>query len=325
MDLDLRLVRYFVTVATELHFGRAAASLHISQPALSRQIRKLESSVGEPLLRRDSRNVALTARGDKFLVDARQLIAVADRMRRPPQPDALRMAHIFELSTSRLVADAYAAAHPEVQLVERSMDSIRQLDALLDDRLDVAVLRVTRPMLARHPAGWHHRLLRLEPMLLVGRPGEPSRRTASLTERPVSVFADAHGSGLYNAHGEYLEALEQALGLRFTWWGNPGTFNHCLSAVLRPREQGFLLEFESYSRRYEELGLPVHAPAELQPVYAWSVAWRDEPPSEAVAAFVRTALALSRRLGWTRVDPESTVPTWSPPADEDLERLPVPR
>jgi hypothetical protein len=73
MDLDLRLVRYFVAVADELHFGRAAASLHISQPALSQQTRKLEDQLGAPLLIRDSRHVALTTRGQRFLGEAHKL------------------------------------------------------------------------------------------------------------------------------------------------------------------------------------------------------------------------------------------------------------
>src|SRR6478609_541302 len=75
MDLDLRLVRYFVAVADELHFGRAAARLYVSQPALSKQIRKLEDQIGEPLLVRNSRHVALTARGERFHEDARELLA----------------------------------------------------------------------------------------------------------------------------------------------------------------------------------------------------------------------------------------------------------
>ena len=73
------------------------------------------------------------------------------------------------------------------------MDSARQLDALLDDQLDVAILRVTRQMVAEHPAGWHYRLLRLEPMLLVGRPGDPHQESASFHDRPVEVFADSPG------------------------------------------------------------------------------------------------------------------------------------
>ena len=315
MDLDLRLVRYFVTVATELHFGRSATKLHISQPALSRQIRRLETSVGGPLLVRDSRHVALTPRGERFLDDARQLLVIADRMHRPPEPDRVRIAHIFELTTSRLVTDAYAAAHPRIQVVERSMDSARQLDALLHDRLDVAILRVTQPMLVQHPTGWRHRLIRREPMLLVGRPGDAPRPTASLTERPVSVFADAPGSGLYNVHGEYLTQLERSSGVRFRWLGNPGTFSHCFNAWQRSSEPGLLLEFQSYAELYAQRGLAVHRPAELRPVYPWSVAWRDETPTAATSAFVDAALDVSRRQDWAGSDLASSTTVWLPPDD----------
>jgi DNA-binding transcriptional LysR family regulator len=123
MDLDLRLVRYFVTVADELHFGRAAAKLYISQPALSKQIRKLEEQLGTSLLIRDSRHVELTTRGQHFLDEARQLLAITQRMQERPQADVVRIAHIYELDTSRDVADAYSRAHPDIQLVERAMDS----------------------------------------------------------------------------------------------------------------------------------------------------------------------------------------------------------
>ncbi|ROS27987.1 LysR family transcriptional regulator [Cellulomonas sp. PhB150] len=312
MDLDLRLVRYFVVLADELHFGRAAARLHISQPALSQQIRKLEDSVGTKLLLRDSRHVTLTPRGERFLDDGRQLLAIAERMRQEPAANTVRIAHIFELSTSRVVADAFAAAHPTVQLVERSMDSARQLDALLGDRLDVAILRVTPRMLADHPTGWHHRPLRLEPMSLVGRPDDPPRSTVSLGDRALDVFADSSGSGLYNAHGEYLSAFERAAGLSLRWLGNPGTFNNCLSIWTRAPGPTYLFEFDSYARRYADLGLPVYAPAELSPVYPWSIAWRHEQPSQPTADFIRTAQAVARRNGWD-VPPAGGAPVWVPP------------
>src|SRR6187401_2236715 len=99
MDLDLRSVRYFVAVADELHFGRAAAKLYLSQPALSKQIRKLEEQLGTQLLARDTRHVTLTARGQRFLIEARQLLAIAQHMQRPAPPNTVRMAHIFELDT----------------------------------------------------------------------------------------------------------------------------------------------------------------------------------------------------------------------------------
>jgi DNA-binding transcriptional LysR family regulator len=114
VDLDLRLVRYFVVVADELHFGRAANKLHVSQPALSKQIRKLEDQLGARLFVRDSRHVALTVRGEDFLRDARELLGLAERMQQRPDGNRVRIAHIFELATSRDVADAYSKARPDV-------------------------------------------------------------------------------------------------------------------------------------------------------------------------------------------------------------------
>jgi DNA-binding transcriptional LysR family regulator len=314
MDLDIRLVRYFVAVADELHFGRAAAKLYISQPALSKQIRKLENEVGTQLLVRDSRHVELTARGERFLVDARQLLALADRMRRTPETNTVRIAHIFELDTSRQVADAFSSEYDDVQLVERSMDSARQLDALLSEQLDVAVLRVTPKMLAERPTGWQRRLLRLEPLWLVGRPGDDARDSVSLHERPVEVFADAAGSGLFNVHGEYLAAFERETRVALRWRGNPGTFQHCLAAVLRAREPAFTMEFESYAKRYAEAGIPIHRPMELQPAYPWWVAWRDDDPSEATNAFVTSAQELSESSGWLQPSVGRT-PLWLPAGD----------
>src|SRR5436305_10538915 len=73
--LDLRLVEYFVAVAEELHFGRAAARLHIAQPSLSQQIRQLERQLDVTLLRRTSRRVELTPAGQALLSEGRRLLA----------------------------------------------------------------------------------------------------------------------------------------------------------------------------------------------------------------------------------------------------------
>src|SRR5215510_9053027 len=95
--MELRHLRYFVAVAEELHFGRAAARLHIVQPALSRQIRALEEEMGLTLFERDRRRVALTPAGSVFLNEARVLLGHVNRA-----VEAARRAARGELGSLRI-------------------------------------------------------------------------------------------------------------------------------------------------------------------------------------------------------------------------------
>ena len=81
-DVDLRKLRYIVAVAETLHFGRAAETLHIAQPVLSRQIRALEHELKVQLFVRDKRATELTSAGRQLLADAGPLLASADALRR---------------------------------------------------------------------------------------------------------------------------------------------------------------------------------------------------------------------------------------------------
>lgn len=158
MDL-LRHLHYFVVVADELHFGRAAERLHISQPPLSQRIRALERRVGGPLLRRTSRRVELTALGRRLLPEARTLVAHADRVGR--LVDELGAGEVHELALGlpadlpgALVAGLLAACrveHPDVE-VEFVQGPPATLEAeLRSGRVQVALLR--HPLPAEVAAG----------------------------------------------------------------------------------------------------------------------------------------------------------------------------
>jgi len=155
----LRHLHYFVVVADELHFGRAAERLHISQPPLSQRIRALERRVGGPLLRRTSRRVELTALGRRLLPEARTLVAHADRVGR--LVDELGAGEVHELALGlpadlpgALVAGLLAACrveHPDVE-VEFVQGPPATLEAeLRSGRVQVALLR--HPLPAEVAAG----------------------------------------------------------------------------------------------------------------------------------------------------------------------------
>jgi DNA-binding transcriptional LysR family regulator len=158
MDIDLRKVRYFVAVADLLHFGRAAESLHIAQPVLSRQIRSLEQDIGLDLLTRDRRSVALTPAGRQFLDDARSLLGTARaaraRMYRAARGESrLTVGFDWGLPVAGLVA-AFTEAHPGVGVDLRRVGGEAALDEVLSGTLDVALVRDPTPRPGVRLAPW---------------------------------------------------------------------------------------------------------------------------------------------------------------------------
>ncbi|MCP1203096.1 LysR family transcriptional regulator [Acetobacter oryzoeni] len=147
--LQLTQVRCFVAVAEELHFGRAAARLNMTQPPLSRQIQLLEHTLGVGLLERTSRNVRLTQAGIVFLPEARRLLRSAEdamlTARRAGRGALGQIAIGFTPSSSydflpRLIS-ALQNEYPDIELILEEMITRDQITALASNRIDLAFVR----------------------------------------------------------------------------------------------------------------------------------------------------------------------------------------
>lgn len=148
-QFELRHLRYFLAVAEELHFGRAAKRLNIAQPPLSQQIRQLEAAVGTPLFDRNSRNVKLTPAGTAFVHGARTTLddaaRAAEGARRAGRGESgtLRIGFSDSAALSVLpqMLRRFRSAHPHVHLELNEGATQVQLDALGTGRIDVALVR----------------------------------------------------------------------------------------------------------------------------------------------------------------------------------------
>src|ERR1700732_2101869 len=145
--MELRQLRYFVVLAEELHFGRAAAREHIVQSALSQQVQRLERELGVRLLERSTHHVALTASGVVFLVEARPILAHLDRAAQAARSTAgasapLRVA-IIDSSYDSMpqILHEVQARYPGLVIHQVEVSVPGQYQQLTDGRLDVGVGR----------------------------------------------------------------------------------------------------------------------------------------------------------------------------------------
>jgi DNA-binding transcriptional LysR family regulator len=192
MSYSLEQVRGFVAVADELHFGRAAAKLKMTQPPLSRQIQKLERAVGAQLLARDNRRVTLTPAGQVFLIEARRLLALVE-----VAPDLARR---VSSGYSGLVRIGFTAASaygllgqllnrlsrelPDLAIDLSEMVTRAQIAALANEKID---LGLARPPFDREL--FDSRLLHREP-LLVAAPAGHRLLTLDRDARPADVTGE---------------------------------------------------------------------------------------------------------------------------------------
>jgi DNA-binding transcriptional LysR family regulator len=193
-DLDLRKLRYFIAVAERLHFGQAATALHITQPALSRQIQQLEHDLGVELFVRTSREVALTPGGERLLRDGRRLLAAAretrERARNATAGPALTVGFMLGVDVDPTLR-IFRERHPDVGIQLQRLRWWNQAEALLDGRVDVGFVRFPVP-----PQGLGLLPLYAEPLtvaLAADHPlaTRPSVGIADLADEPVLRYADA--------------------------------------------------------------------------------------------------------------------------------------
>src|SRR2546428_10071805 len=144
--MELRHLRYFVHVAEEQHYRRAAERLRIAQPALSRQIQDLEEEIGFKLFDRLPRGVKISAAGKSFLVDARRILQevneAAARAKRVAlgQSGTLRVGFVESMSWHGVVPDSFRQfreRQPDAELKIKPMSSLEQIEAVQSEQLDV--------------------------------------------------------------------------------------------------------------------------------------------------------------------------------------------
>lgn len=167
MDTTLQRLRYFVAVADELNFTRAAERLHVSQPSLSAQVRALEKDVGVDLLRRTTRRVELTEAGLSMLEDTRRLLEGLEEARAralriaDTAAGTIRVAYTASVGYQALplILDELEALSPEFTVTANRAWSTRVLDQLRSGEVDLGLVREFRPT-----AGISGEIIRREPL-----------------------------------------------------------------------------------------------------------------------------------------------------------------
>ncbi len=320
MDLDLGQVRAFVAAAEELHFGRAAGRLFLTQQALSKRIARLEDVLGVRLLDRDRNGVRLTGAGERFLGPARRALADGDlavdaarAVGRPLRIDVWGHLYAPMRTLEPLIGDGPAQAG-------RSRDQQAALAALRRGEIDAAFGRLQPD---GEPGGdWlSSRIVRLEPADAVLADGHP---LAGRTELSPGLLRDS-GSVLYCpadlARLDFLARFAAAFGIAAQDGGAnlglahlldrlraiPGTFTLLPAEIAVPAGAGVRQ-------------VPVAGPV---PLYAWSLAWRSQDDQPLLRMLIERAIALGRQRRWLDHDPAVH---WLPGPDrEALSRQACPR
>jgi DNA-binding transcriptional LysR family regulator len=299
MTLLSRSVKAFITVAEELHFGRAAQRLHMSQPPLSQQIREFENAVGAALFLRTTRSVQLTPAGKLMLERSRQLVADANEAvhaaRQLASGETGSMTLGFTHSTVYRVLPqvlvAFRAQAPGVRMDLKQYTSDVLIDGLRAGRIDVALARLSRSMMEDFEVA----MVARDPMVLVMPADHP---LAALRAVPLKALHGLPFIGYSQDGARYFHELVESI---FAVGGVRPEVKYAsiLPTLLALVEAGMglaLVPESAASSRSDALqSRPLVVPGGRAEAVLYS-AWRRDNANPAVAAFVAMLPAVSRKL-----------------------------
>ncbi len=293
-NIELRHLRYFLAVAEELNFGRAAESLNITQPSLSRQIQNLEKELGIILFERNPRQIKLTAPGQIFLTEAEQILLRFDQairiIKRANRGEIGQLTVGFQGSSVYdiipISIKVFRERFPEVEIIMQHMTTSEQLIALSENNLDVGF--VTPPIT---DANLELEILLQEPLVLALPENHPLAAHSeisitALANEPLILASRDRGCGLH----EQIFDIYQKAGL------HP-------NVVCAAREMQVMLGFvaagmgisllPSHVKNFQRTGVVYRTLNPEAPITALGIAWKPENITPILLAFLEIIRSLA--------------------------------
>lgn len=289
MNIELRQLRYFLAVAEEMHFGRAAKKLHMTQPPLSQTIQSLEANLGTPLFTRSTRSIALTSAGHALIPEARRLLAQAQSLPQLAQRAAsgetgylsLAFVSIADYSVLPPFLREFRQRYPKVRIELREATSDVQLQLLENAEIDAGLL--IPPIPEKLAASLAHQKVLSEPLILAVPETYAMRKDAaslhSYKDLPLIIFPRKIAPALYDT----IFACFRAEGLTPTIGQEAIQMQTIVGLV--SAGMGIALVPQSVSN-LKRPGVIYHALPALHGKVEIDIAWRKENFSPVLKAFL---------------------------------------